>query len=243
MGVWSDDVLPSRLIDEWKLDADNVRHMNEREGHWCESCRGPLRVHPIARALLEECERRFGLRARSVRQLVGRRGFRELRTAEINIIHGLHDVLAKHPGHSYSEYGSTDPKIPSEDLTALSYADHTFDFVFTSDTLEHVPDLERCFAEIHRVLKPDGVHIFTIPVIWDRQTLCRAEVIDGEVVHREPASFHGITDPPPETCLVFHEFGADVEATLRGYGYDLQIDRHGENPLLTAFRTRSPKSS
>jgi ubiquinone/menaquinone biosynthesis C-methylase UbiE len=46
--------------------------------------------------------------------------------------------------------------VPSEDLCALSYADASFDLVVTSDTLEHVPDVDAALREIPRVLHEFG---------------------------------------------------------------------------------------
>ncbi|MGK6314685.1 class I SAM-dependent methyltransferase [Neorhizobium sp. DT-125] len=39
----------------------------------------------------------------------------------------------------------------------LPFADESFDFVFSKDALVHVPDKERIFSEIFRVLRPGGV--------------------------------------------------------------------------------------
>ena len=42
----------------------------------------------------------------------------------------------------------------------LPYADHSFDFVFCCDVLEHVQDLPKVISEISRVLKPGGVFVY-----------------------------------------------------------------------------------
>jgi SAM-dependent methyltransferase len=49
----------------------------------------------------------------------------------------------------------------AEDLS--SFADSTFDLVFSSNMLEHVQHPERCLAESKRVLGPDGLVIATLP--------------------------------------------------------------------------------
>jgi SAM-dependent methyltransferase len=46
---------------------------------------------------------------------------------------------------------------------ALEFADDTFDVVTTIEVLEHVNDLDRAIAEIHRVLKPGGRFLVTTP--------------------------------------------------------------------------------
>src|SRR4051812_39479237 len=51
--------------------------------------------------------------------------------------------------------------ITDYDGRHIPFADGTFDVVFSSNTLEHVPHLAELHREIHRVLKPGGrcIHI------------------------------------------------------------------------------------
>jgi 2-polyprenyl-3-methyl-5-hydroxy-6-metoxy-1,4-benzoquinol methylase len=48
-------------------------------------------------------------------------------------------------------------------VTDLPFDDHSFDFVFSSSVLEHVRDREAAFAELRRVLRPDGVMVHLMP--------------------------------------------------------------------------------
>ena len=47
------------------------------------------------------------------------------------------------------------------DATVLPFPDGYFDFVFTSEVLEHVEDYLTMLKEINRVLKPDGILLLT----------------------------------------------------------------------------------
>jgi SAM-dependent methyltransferase len=134
-------------------------------------------------------------------------------------------------GLTYSEYGGEN----SQDLMALTYADDTFDYLLTSDTLEHVPDFDVALSEIRRVLRPGGKHIFAIPVIWDRRTRQRAEIIDGRVVHHLPPSHHGTLEIPPDNYLVFNEFGGDVIERIEDAGFSVRLHRDRENPLVVTI--------
>ena len=60
--------------------------------------------------------------------------------------------------------------------------------MLTSETLEHVPDLDAALAEIHRVLVPGGRHVFTDPAAARRaETFARAVARpDGSLEHRAP---------------------------------------------------------
>ncbi len=46
------------------------------------------------------------------------------------------------------------------DAEALPFADASFDIVFGHAVLHHLPDLDKAFAEFHRVLKPGGYIVF-----------------------------------------------------------------------------------
>ena len=54
-------------------------------------------------------------------------------------------------------------RIAVADAAALPFASNTFDGVYTMGTLEHVPDSDRAFAELARVMKPGGVAIVGVP--------------------------------------------------------------------------------
>src|ERR1700749_4979398 len=46
------------------------------------------------------------------------------------------------------------------DAESLPFADASFDLVLGHAVLHHLPDLERAFAEFHRVLRPGGRIVF-----------------------------------------------------------------------------------
>lgn len=50
------------------------------------------------------------------------------------------------------------------EITALPYADASFDLVAAFDVVEHVEDDRQVFAELTRVLKPGGLLIFSVPL-------------------------------------------------------------------------------
>lgn len=47
------------------------------------------------------------------------------------------------------------------DADALPFDEQSFDLVFSNLTLQWLPDLQRTFAELHRVMKPGGLLIFS----------------------------------------------------------------------------------
>ena len=44
-----------------------------------------------------------------------------------------------------------------------SFSDNSFDLVYSSNVLEHVKGIDLCLGEIHRVLRPSGVGIHSMP--------------------------------------------------------------------------------
>jgi len=55
-------------------------------------------------------------------------------------------------------------------ITALPYADGRFDLVVACDVIEHVEDDRRVFGELSRVLKEDGLLVFSVPLHRARWT-------------------------------------------------------------------------
>ena len=59
--------------------------------------------------------------------------------------------------------GLTNVRLSVQNAEAMGFADGTFDFVFGSGILHHL-DYDKAMAELHRVLKPGGVVLFTEPL-------------------------------------------------------------------------------
>lgn len=116
-----------------------------------------------------------------------------------------------------------------EDLRRLTYDDASVDVVITQDVLEHVVGPAPAFQEIARILRPGGLHVFTVPIFARPETLVR--VADDGTQLLEP-DYH---DNPvgDGRSLVAREWGDDIvgyilEASgLRTTRYDETSWRHG----------------
>jgi len=234
------DVLWPELVQAWELTPDWARWMNEREGSRCAWCGSSLRAGQLASAIVATVNARARCSATRLNRLFRDRRARALTIAEINSAGNLHRYLARCPGLQYSEFASRKPGVRSEDLLQLSYADASFDLVVTSDTLEHVPDIDRALRETWRVLKPGGAHVFTVPVVWDRATRQRARIDAQRVTHLLPPSHHGAPDQHPDDFLVFYEFGADLVERCRAAGFEVELLRLPFNPALVTFVAHKP---
>ena len=120
------------------------------------------------------------------------------------------------PGESIEIGGRT---VEMQDVTRLTHADSRFDCVLSFDVLEHVPGYEAALEEFHRVLRPGGMLLLSMPFTFQQETLVRATLRDdGAVEHHLPPEYHG--DPVSEGgVLCFQSFGMDLLRQLRRHGF------------------------
>lgn len=108
--------------------------------------------------------------------------------------------------------------VRHEDLLNLSFPDETFDVLFHGDVLEHVPNYLTAFAECRRVLRPGGVMVFTCPFFDLDQHLLRCQLVDGELRHLRPPTYH--RNPLSNAgSLVFAEYGWPLLQDVRDAGF------------------------
>lgn len=232
-------VLWPELIEEWELTPEWVNWFDLREGHSCPKCGSSLRAGQLSEAIIEGISSITAVTGKSLRAVFNQKPVQALCIAEINSAGTLHQFLATCPNLRYSEYGSKMPGIPSEDLTKLSYDDESFDLVITSETLEHVPNIDMALREVHRILKPDGMHVFTVPIICDRhETRQTATIQEDRLIHLLPPSYHGGVNEGKSDFLVFYEFGSDFIERCEKPGFHVLAIRGPENPALVAFIAR-----
>jgi len=117
--------------------------------------------------------------------------------------------------------GSIKDGVRCEDITKLTFEDNKFDMIVSSEVLEHVCDLKKAFKESARVLKPGGVHIFSVPA-GIGNTFKRSDWIDGKLNHFVIPEYH--YDPLDENgCLVYWNFGDDLGNYFNDVSYQLSI--------------------
>jgi SAM-dependent methyltransferase len=215
-----------------------------RETLACEACRATLRYRGQAEALLRVIA---DGRHASLRELAASGALAGLAIFEPGISGPLRPYLSRAGCYHRSFY---EPGLPSgtlrdgiacQDLMATSHPDGAFDLVVTSDILEHVREPVRAFAEIRRILRPGGAHVFTVP-LQAGETRVRVDTTGQVDRHLLPPVYHGAGRGG--SSLVYTEFGRDIGRILRGAGMDAEIMHHavpGEHdaPAATLIARRA----
>lgn len=117
-----------------------------------------------------------------------------------------------------------------ENLEQQSFENESFDLVVTQDVVEHILRPQRAFAEIARTLTPGGIHLFTVPWYYWRETVVRARATDAGIDHVLPPDYHG--NPIDERgSLVVTEWGRDL--------CDVIFLNSGMSTTVIRFRDRS----
>jgi SAM-dependent methyltransferase len=126
---------------------------------------------------------------------------------------------------SLSEYfagiepGASRDGIRCEDLQRLTYRDASFDVVTHTEVLEHVADDACALRELHRVVRPGGTMLFTVPLHGGAATVERARLRDRDgIEHLRDPVYH--LDPlRPEGILAFRDYGRDIVDRVTAAGF------------------------
>lgn len=212
-----------------------------RESYACPHCRSSLRWRDQAAIVLDEFAKG---RSVSLANLVASGRIDALDIFEPALRGPFVNAFKKLPRYVRSYYwpekplGEADANgVRNEDITRLSFADASFDLVITSDIMEHVYDYRAAFAEILRVLKLGGIHVFSVPTDWPlpEATEARVEIVEGVEHHLKPARYHKSGDGTP--CIVYTDFGADLVDIIdtQGRSRTQAVRRH--SALDPCYRT------
>ena len=135
----------------------------------------------------------------------------------------IHHNIAQSKNYFFSEYfpdqelGKQFQNIRNEDLQNLTFLPDSIDSVITQDVFEHIFDPIRAFQEIFRILKPLGMHIFTVPL--NRKIKTRKLVNTDGTVLIFPKRYHSdIIDT--ERSLVVTDWGLDIVDYLKKIGFE-----------------------
>ena len=210
-------VLWPGLISEWGLSDGEAVYVDRQQGVSCSRCGNTLRSIALAKAVLGACS----YNGTFLQLLKSPKTF-FFKTLEVNTAGSLTRQLSKFGKRTLANY-------PEVDMQKMPYANNSFDFVFHSDTLEHVPDPLSALSECLRVLKPGGFCCFTIPIIIGRMTRSRENL---------SKSYHGGENDEKEDYQVQTEYGADFWSQILQVGFDECRIVTAEFPAAQAIAAR-----
>lgn len=202
-----------------------VEHDNLRETALCCGCGARTRQRQIAYVVCQALSLARNRRLRSMREAAQ---LDSLVVYNTETTGPLHNVLSRRPDYLSSEYlgpglmsGTILNGVMHQDLMKLSFPSESIDLVLSSDVIEHVADPYRAHAELFRVLRPGGRHVFTVP-FYQTEFLdeVRATVDDGgAVVHLKEPVYHEDPVRQEEGALVYTVFAVEMLAKLRRIGF------------------------
>ena len=110
-------------------------------------------------------------------------------------------------------------RVQCQDVQHLTYANNSFDLCTSTEVFEHVPNDNAGFLEIHRVLRPGGRLVFTVPLTDKPTTIERARMVDGTLQHILAPEYHGDVVRGHGKVLCFRNYGQDILDRLREAGF------------------------
>jgi SAM-dependent methyltransferase len=118
--------------------------------------------------------------------------------------------------------GESRSGIQCQDVMQLTFADRSFDLCTSTEVFEHVPDDAKGFREVHRVLRPGGVFLFTVPMKAGK-TLVRATATKEGIVHHLEPEYHSDRLRGSRKVLCYRTYGEDVVERLQSAGFATRI--------------------
>lgn len=123
--------------------------------------------------------------------------------------------------------------VRCEDVERPSFEDGLLDLVVSSDVFEHVIETDVALAQIARVLRPDGLHVWTTPRYRDRElSASRVTRTPAGLDHLVPPEYH--LDPVDAGgALVTFDWGRDLEERVEAasgmatVAFHIESRRHG----------------
>jgi len=110
--------------------------------------------------------------------------------------------------------------VRNESITELTFDDESFDCIVHNDILEHIYHYKSALKESYRLLRKNGVNIFTCPffIHQDENVIMASLNEDRTIEYHEEPEYHG--DPMnPRGILVFYHYGWKLLDDMRKIGF------------------------
>ncbi|MDD3242505.1 MAG: ATP-binding cassette domain-containing protein [Eubacteriales bacterium] len=180
--------------------------MLRREARCCH-CGGRLREADLGRTLMKW----MGAPDKDLTQADALLG--ELHILDLTPYGAINKALKFLPHYQSWDYLRKVADGAGQDLGELPFADNTFDLVIDQEIANHYHDYEQAFREIGRVLKPGGLHLFSVPIHEGRSSISRAQ--------RQEVSL----TVEGTRLLVETDWGDDIGRIVDAYGFETTVEK------------------
>lgn len=188
--------LKSTLKTQLPLLKFRVRNWRKATFH-CPVCsfRGPFKdvAPPTGLRRHARCPKCGALERHRLQYLVLQRVLARLDPGQLRMLHFAPEAFfrpffsARFGAYETSDLSRKDVDH-NVDLQDLPFPDGSYDFVFASHVLEHIPDDTRAIREIRRILVPDGIAILPVPLV-SQKTIEYPEPNPNEAGHVRAPGF------------------------------------------------------
>ena len=150
-----------------------LQNLNQ-EQFSCSVCNytGPFKsIHPPTGTRKHaQCPKCHALERHRIQYLVVDQLLAQMDTSGQTMLHFAPEAFFRQYFTSkFGKYETADLCMPEVnykvDLQELPFADHSYDFVFASHVLEHIPNDTQAISEIRRILKPNGIAVLPVPLV------------------------------------------------------------------------------
>jgi SAM-dependent methyltransferase len=220
------------------LDLRHEHRIGElRETLQCVQCGATLRQRALATALLRVASAAIGRPVHTIREAANAK-FGGLRVLDTDAFSPISEELRKLSDYMVTSFipdRPFDTEIATNhyniNLERIGFPSDHFDLVITSDVMEHVREIGQAHLEIHRVLKPGGHYVFTVP--YDEACATHHHLVDTsgtDDVFLVPPQYHG--DPLTGGILAYRVFGRAIHTDLTEIGFEIETLRIDDSAAL-----------
>lgn len=120
-----------------------------------------------------KCPKCKSLERHRLQFLVMKELLQKLDAKQMNILHFapepfFSEMFSRQFGmHKTADLNSADVDY-NIDIQKLPFENASFDVVFASHVMEHIPDDKKAIREIYRILKPNGIAILPVPFVAEK---------------------------------------------------------------------------
>ena len=116
------------------------------------------------------CPKCYALERHRIQYLVVNELLNKMDASNLSMLHfAPENFFRNYFSTKFGTYETADLYMPNVDhqvdLQNLPFEDSSYDFIFASHVLEHIPDDTKALAEIRRILKPNGIAVLPVPLV------------------------------------------------------------------------------